>query len=41
MKFGQLINHSMRNVFLEKLCTKHGGETSPITFPKNKNAVYL
>ena len=28
MKFGQLIECNMRNVFLEKSCTKCGGETS-------------
>ena len=28
MKFGQLIECNMRNIFLEKSCTKYGGETS-------------
>ena len=28
MKFGQLIEYNMRNIFLEKLYTKCGGETS-------------
>ena len=28
MKFGQLIECNMRNIFLEKSCTKCGGETS-------------
>ena len=32
MKFGQLIKCNMRNIFLEKLCTKYGGETSPRLF---------
>ena len=32
MKFGQLIQYNMWNVFLEKLCTKGGGETSPRLF---------
>ena len=27
MKFGQLIEYNMKNIFLEKLCTKYGGET--------------
>ena len=29
MKFGQLIECSMRNIFLEKSYTKRGGKTSP------------
>ena len=29
MKFGQLIECNMRNIFLEKSYTKCGGETSP------------
>ena len=29
MKFGQLIEHNMRNIFLEKSYTKYGGETTP------------
>ena len=29
MKFGQLIEYNLRNIFLEKSCTKCGGETSP------------
>ena len=32
IKFGQLIECSMWNIFLEKLCTKCGGEPSPISF---------
>ena len=32
MKFGQLIERSMRNIFLEKLCAKCDGETSPKLF---------
>ena len=32
MKSGQLIECSMRNIFLEKSYTKCGGETSPRTF---------
>ena len=30
MKFGQLIESNMRNIFLEKSYTKYGEETSPI-----------
>ena len=29
MKFGQLIKYNMKNIFLEKSCTKYGGETIP------------
>ena len=32
MKFGQLIECNMRNIFLEKSYTKCGGETSPRRF---------
>ena len=32
MKFGQLTNYDMRNIFLEKSETKCGGETSPRPF---------
>ena len=32
MKFGQLIECSMRNIFLEKSYTKFDGETSPRPF---------
>ena len=32
MKFGQLIEYNMRNIFLEKSYTKCGGETSPTAF---------
>ena len=28
MKFGQLIEYNMRNIFLEKLCRKWGGKTN-------------
>ena len=31
-KFGQLIEHNMRNIFLEKSYTKCDGETSPRPF---------
>ena len=29
MKFGQLIEYNMRNIFVEKACTKCAGETTP------------
>ena len=32
MKFGQLIEYNMRNIFLEKSYTKFGGEISPRPF---------
>ena len=32
MKFGQLIECNLRNIFIEKSCTKCGGETSPRRF---------
>ena len=34
MKFGQLIECNMRNIFLEKSYTKCGGETIPRPFSK-------
>ena len=34
MKFGQLIKHNMRNIFLEKSNIKFGGETISRTFSK-------
>ena len=35
MKFGQLIEYNMRNIFHEKSFAKCGGETSPRPFPEN------
>ena len=32
VKFGQLIEYNTRNIFLEKSCTKCGGEASPRPF---------
>ena len=32
MKFGQLREHNMKNIFLKKPYTKCGGETSPRPF---------
>ena len=34
MKLGQLIEYNMRNTFLEKPCTKCGGETINKPFSK-------
>ena len=34
MKFGQLIEHNVRNIFLEKSYTKFDGETIPRSFSK-------
>ena len=31
MKFGQLIEYNMRNIFVEKSYTKCGGETIPFS----------
>ena len=35
MKFGQLIEYNMRNIFVEKSYTKCDGETIPRPFSKN------
>ena len=35
MKFGQLLEYNMRNIFVEKSYTKCGGETTPRPFSKN------
>ena len=37
MKFDQLIECNMRNIFLEKWYTKCGGDTNPRPFLKNQN----
>ena len=34
MKFGQLIEYNMRNIFVENSYTKCGGETIPRPFSK-------
>ena len=34
MKFGQLIECKMRNIFLKKSCTKRGGKLDPGSFLK-------
>ena len=42
MKFGQLIEYNMRNIFLEKPYTKRGGETIPKPFlKKSKMSISL
>ena len=41
MKFGQLIECNMRNIFLEKSYTKCGGETIPRPISKNQDWAYL
>ena len=37
MKFGQLIEYSTRNIFLEKSYTEWGGEASPRPFSEKLN----
>ena len=34
LKFGQLIEYNIRNIFLEKSYRKYGRETSPRSFSK-------
>ena len=42
MKFGQLIEYNMRNIFVEKSYTKSAGETFPRPLPKkSKWSIYL
>ena len=42
MKFGQLKEYNMKNIFAEKPYTKCGGETSPRPFSeKLKLIIYL
>ena len=42
VRFGQLIDYNMRTIFLEKLCAKCGGETSPtLFFKKSKLRISL
>ena len=42
MKFGQLIEYNMRNIFLEKSYAKCGRETIPRLFSKkSKVSIYL
>ena len=37
IKFDQLIDYDVRNIFLEKSYAKYGGETIPRPFSKNQN----
>ena len=37
MKFGQLLEYNMKNIFAEKWYTKCGGETIPRPFLKHWN----
>ena len=37
MKFGQLLEYNMKNIFVEKSYTKCGGETIPRPFSKKPN----
>ena len=42
MKFGQILEYNMRNIFLEKSYTKFGREATPRTFSrKSKLSIYL
>ena len=42
MKFGQLIEYNLRNIFLEKSYKECGGEASPRPFyKKNQNWAYV
>ena len=38
IKFGQLIEHDIRNIFLEKSCIKCDGVTIPRPFSKNSKS---
>ena len=39
MKFGQLLEYNIKNIFLEKLYTKCGGETIPRPYSKKSNLI--
>ena len=42
MKLGQLVEYSMRNIFVEKSYTKYTGETIPRPlYKKSKLSIYL
>ena len=41
MKFGQVIEYTMRNLLLEDSYTKCGGETIPRPFSRKSNSAYL
>ena len=40
MKFGQLLEYKMSNIFREKLCIKCGGDTIPRSF-STKSKLYI
>ena len=37
MKFGQFVEHNMRNIFLQKSYTEKSGETSPKPFSEKSS----
>ena len=39
IKFGQLVEYNMRNIFLENSYTKYGGETIPRPFSKKSKLI--
>ena len=41
MKFGQLIEYNMRNIFVEKSYSKCAGETIPTLSKKSKLSISL
>ena len=42
MKFGQLIEYNMKNIFLEKSYTKYSEEASPrLFYKKSKLGIFL
>ena len=41
MKFGQLIEYSMKNISVEKSYTKYGGKLFPDPFLKHQSWIYL
>ena len=41
MKFGQLIECNIKNIFVEKSYTKYGGETIPRAFSKKWKYIYI
>ena len=41
MKFGQFIEYNMRNIFSWNNVHKRGGKTSPSSFPKSQNWIYI
>ena len=40
MKFGQLVENNMRNIFIQKLCRKMAGRLVPHLFLFFKKALY-